>query len=65
MTVERARQKWAKNPNRMVIFEPGTCPHPQQDFHQDRWILADKWAILAYGHKRSDMKEARRTIKRR
>jgi hypothetical protein len=65
MTAERARQKWEKNPNRMVIFEPNTCPHPMQDFHRDRWLLADKWGILAIGFSRADMKEARRDLKRR
>lgn len=64
-TAEQAQRTWAKTPDRMLVFAPNTCPHPQQPEHAGRWLLADQWAVLAIGFSADDMAEARADIKRR
>ena len=56
---------WEKNPNRMLIFPPNTHPGITEEYQKDRWILADKYAILAYGFNEEEMKDARSTIRRK
>ena len=59
----QAQIKWEKNGNIMVAFTPNTCPH--ENAPAGRWILADKWNVLATAFNESECETLRDNIRRR
>lgn len=66
MTMEKARLVWAKNPNRVIAFAPGT--HQDSDKYlpsEGRWLIADGSGVLGTAHSREDCDDLRNTLMRK
>jgi hypothetical protein len=63
-TIIEAQKAWARNPNRMVAFAPGTHPGAKV-YGDDKWIIADKDNIIGVGFSLDDMIEMKKRTHRR
>lgn len=63
----QAIKAWDKVPNRMVALAPGEgVLHPEyRSCFNDRWLLADKHAIVGTGFSVDDIRSLRDEAKRR